>query len=69
MVFTMIILITIVKKRIKPWLKKLNYPYPKAHLSHRLLLNKKRGAKKKAQLSQKLIYVMAQLCDRLLYFH
>ena len=56
-----------IKKIIRPWYGRLLYPYCQARLSHRLLLNKKRGAKKKASLSQKLVYVMASLCDRLLY--
>ena len=59
--------ITIIKKFIRPWYGRLLYPYCQALLSHRLLLNKKGGAKKKATLSQKLFYVMATLCDRLLY--
>ena len=70
-VSTMIIVkkirITIIKKFIRPWYGRLLYPYCQARLSHRLLLNKKRGAKKKATLSQKLVYVMATLCDILLY--
>ena len=56
-----------IKKIIRPRYGRLVYPYCQARLSHRLLLNKKRGAKKKASLSQKLVYVMASLCDRLLY--
>ena len=32
------------------------------------LINKKGGGKKKATLSQKLFYVMATLCDILLYY-
>ena len=61
--------IKIIKKIIRPRYGRLVYPYCQARLSHRLLLNKKRGAKKKASLSQKLVYVMASLCDRLLYKH
>ena len=55
------------EKMIRPRYGRLLYPYCQARLSHRLLLNKKRGAKKKATLSQKLLYVMATLCDILLY--